>query len=655
MTPKSPFVLKAATLTLSSVMFSTAVFASTVNLRVLETSDIHANVLDYDFYKGRQSNRIGLVRAASVIKKARAEVANSVLVDNGDLIQGSPMGDWRAHEGMNEGDVFPAYKVMNEMDYTVGNYGNHEFNYGLDYLKKSVATASFPYINANVHDAKTGKNLFTPYIIKDMQVKDTDGNAQTLKVGFIGFVPPQIMQWDRKNLEGKVTVTDITATARVRVPEMKARGADVIVVIPHSGISTEPYKALAENSTYYLSQVADVNAIMFGHSHAVFPSDAFADLPGVNLEDGTINGVPAVMPGHWGSHVGIVDLTLESRNGGWKVVNSQSEARPIARKDGTPLVDADEHLSSLVAEDRAATSDFVNQPIGKAADVMYSYLALVQDDPTIQIVNQAQMAYVKQFVQGDPDLEGLPILAAGAPFKAGGRKNDPTNFTEVEAGTLSFKNAADLYLYPNTLVTVKITGAEVREWLERSAGQFNQIDPDSTARQELLNWDGHRTYNFDVIDGVNYEVNVTQPARYNQKGELVQPKAHRIENLTWNGKPVKNDQVFLVATNNYRAFGGGNFAGSGQAKIAFAAPDETRSILANYITETTKAEGQVQPAADNNWKFASIKTDKTLDVVFETANTVKAEEFIQKNAQYPMQKVGQDEAGFALYQIDLTK
>lgn len=222
---------------------------------------------------------------------------------------------------------------------------------------------------------------------------------------------------------------------------------------------------------------------------------------------------------------------------------------------------------------------------------MYSYLALVQDDPTVQVVNNAQKAYVEHYIQGDPDLAKLPVLSVAAPFKVGGRKNDPASYVEVEKGQLTFRNAADLYLYPNTLIVVKASGKEVKEWLECSAGQFNQIDPDNTKPQSLINWDGFRTYNFDVIDGVNYQIDVTQPARYDGECQMVNANAERIKNLTFNGKPIDPNAMFLVATNNYRAYGG-KFAGTGDSHIAFASPDENRSVLAAWIADESKRAGK---------------------------------------------------------------
>lgn len=628
--------------------------AATVDLRLLETTDLHSNMMDFDYYKDTPTEKFGLVRTATLINAARQEVANSVLVDNGDVIQGSPPGDYMAAKGLSANEVHPVYQAMNSLDYAVGNLGNHEFNYGLDYLHRALAGAKFPYVNANIIDVKTQQPLFTPYLIKDTTVKDKEGKPQTLRIGYIGFVPPQIMTWDKANLSGKVTVNDITETARKYVPEMRSKGADVVVVIAHSGLSAEPYKALAENSVYYLSEVPGVDAILFGHAHAVFPGKDFAAIKGADIANGTLNGIPAVMPGMWGDHLGVVDLVLNNDSGTWKVTHSRAEARPIydaaAKKS---LAAEDSKLVSVLKASHDATREFVSKPIGQSADNMYSYLSLVQDDPTVQVVNMAQKAYVEHYIQGDPDLASLPVLSAAAPFKAGGRKNDPASFVEVDKGQLTFRNAADLYLYPNTLVVVKASGKEVKEWLECSAGQFNQIDPHSSKPQSLINWDTFRTYNFDVIDGVDYQVDVTQPARYDGECQSLNPQAERIKKLTFNGKPIDPNATFLVATNNYRAYGG-KFAGTGDSHIAFASPDENRAVLAAWISAESARTKAIHPAADNNWRLAPIHSDMALDIRFETSPSAKAAAFIKEKAQYPMTQVGSDDIGFAIYKVDLS-
>lgn len=651
------------------------------DLRVLETTDLHTNIMDFNYYSGKDDPTIGLARTASLIRKARGEAKNSVLVDNGDLLQGSPMGDYMAKVGLQMGDIHPAFKAMNLLDYEVGNIGNHEFNYGLDFLNKSISGADFPYINSNVYcaddngcwnEVKKGEHLFTPYIIKQKIIIDSELNNQTINIGYIGFVPPQILLWDKQNLTGKVTVEDIIETAKKYVPEMKAKGADLIIAIPHSGIgSTEnPGDPMAENATYALTNVDGIDAILFGHSHSIFPDAKYADLPNTDVTKGLLNGVPAVMPGRWGDNLGVVDFKLERRDGKWHVLSAKTQARPIyngATKE--ELVSQDPAIKDAVAAEHQGTLAFVDEPIGVAAADMYSFLTLVQDDPTVQIVSDAQIANVKTKLPAA--LKGLPVLSASAPFKAGGRHgttSDADQFVQVDKGPLTFKNAADLYLYPNTMVAVKATGAELKDWLECSANQFNQIDPAKTTPQGLINWDGHPTYNFDVLDGLTYKIDVTQPSKFDRDCAVVNANANRIVDLSYkdeNGKVITGEEFaakeFIVASNNYRAFGG-KFAGTGSDHVVLELPDTNREALAAYITaqsqynETTgKYEGMVNPSADYNWDFKTITTDVTLDVRFQTQDSDKAATFIEANKQREMKKISKDELGFAVYSINLTK
>ncbi|MGL1957113.1 MAG: bifunctional 2',3'-cyclic-nucleotide 2'-phosphodiesterase/3'-nucleotidase [Colwellia sp.] len=646
--------LKSLSIIIDAESFST--------LRLMETTDIHAYLTDVNYYNGSKQTRFGLARTATLIKKARAEATNSVLVDNGDLIQGNPIGDWMAAKGIEAGEVHPVYQAMNSLGYDVGNYGNHEFNYGLSFLAESVNDANFPYIGANIFiddgdsNADNDQAYFDQYTIIDKVITDKKGNEHTLKIGFIGFVPPQIMAWDKNNLSGKVIVKDIKATAEILVPKMKADGADIIVAIPHSGIDATPYDSdnLAENSSYYLSQVEGIDAIMFGHAHALFPSSTYADTPNVNIEKGSINGVPAVMPGYWGSHLGIIDLELayDIDNSKWSIFNY---------KVSTPMVDSetvvtDDEITTLLIDADTETSQYMGQPIGSASDDMFSFLALVQDDPSVQIVSDAQKQYVEQLIQGDVNLENLPVLSAAAPFKACTRSQDCSNesdFVTVAKGDLALKDAADLYLYPNTLQVLKVSGAELKEWLECTTSMFNQIDPTSSLQQELIST-SFPSYNFDVIDGVQYQIDVTQPARYQGNCELVDENAQRITNLIFEGLPVSDDMEFLIASNNYRAGGGGSFPGTGGSHVVIEAPDANRDVLANYIRELSVTNGTVNPSADNNWRFATIGSNVALNIVFRVPDTNRVSAFVVAKQDFPMSKVGVDERG-AIYQIDLSE
>ncbi|AMM82113.1 2',3'-cyclic-nucleotide 2'-phosphodiesterase [Pasteurella multocida subsp. multocida PMTB2.1] len=641
------------TFTASKYVFATP--QNSASLRIIATTDLHSFLTDFDYYKDAPTEKFGFTRAASLIRQARKEVKNSVLVDNGDLIQGNPIADYQAAKGYKEGKMNPAIEVLNAMKYDVGTLGNHEFNYGLKYLDDAIAEANFPIINANVVKADSGEPRYQPYVIQEKGVRDANGHLQMIKIGYIGFVPPQVMVWDKAHLEGHVLAHDIKKTAEKYVPELKAKGADIIIALAHTGPSDEPYKEGAENSAFYLADVKGIDAVIFGHSHRLFPNKEFAKSPNVDIEKGTVKGVPESMAGYWGNNISVVDLELARHGDKWVVVNGKAELRPIYDNEKKmAIAQPDDEMNALLAPVHDATRQFVSQPIGRAVDNMFSYLALVQDDPTVQIVNQAQRAYAENVVKNLPELAGLPVLSAGAPFKAGGRKNDPTGYTEVDKGELTFRNAADLYLYPNTLVIVKVSGAELKEWLECSAGMFKQIDPSNEQPQSLLDWTGFRTYNFDVIDGVQYQFDITKPARYDGYCKLINAQSERVINLTYQGKPVDPKAEFLIATNNYRAYSA-KFPGTGDSHIVFAAPDENRQILANYISSESKTHGHVNPSADKNWRIAPITSKVKLDIRFETSPNEKAKQFIQESAQYPMVQVGTDEVGFAIYQVDLSQ
>ena len=598
---------------LLAVMASTAVWSAEVKLRILETTDVHMNLLSYDYYQDKATDQYGLARAITLIKAARAEATNSLLFDNGDLLQGNPLGDVVAKVNpLKDGQVHPAYKVMNQLGYDAGNLGNHEFNYGLPFLRRSIAGANFPYVNANVYvddkdkDSASAKHAFTPYVLLDRMVKDAQGKSYPIKVGVIGFVPPQIMQWDKANLEGRVVTRDIAEVAKKYVPEMRAKGAQLVIAIPHSGFEKGEVGAMAENAVSRLADVPGIDAILFGHSHAEFPSKAFATFPRADVERGTINGVAAVMPGRWGDHLGVVDFTLDNGSGSWKVVDSKSTIRPIFdRVAKKSIAEADLLVEKTVGEEHAQTLAYVRGKVAFSSAPIYSFFAQVSDDPSVQIVSNAQIAYVKRAMQGT-DYEKYPVLSAAAPFKSGGRQGW-SYYTDIPAGPLAIKNVTDLYIYPNTLKAMLLTGAEVKEWLEMSAGQFNQIDPKGAPQQNLIN-DAFPSFNFDTIDGVTYELDVTQPAKYAVNGSVAAAGANRVKNLKFQGVAIQPDAKFIVATNNYRAFGGGNFPGLTAAKVIFDAPEENRQVLIEYLTlvDALTPGKQVNPTADGNWRIQPV-------------------------------------------------
>ena len=632
--------------------FAARAAANQAHLRLMETTDIHVNVYPYDYYADKPNDTMGLTRTATIIDNIRAEATNSLLIDNGDVLQGNPMGDYMAYQhGMKDGDIHPVIKAMNTLGYTIGTLGNHEFNYGLDFMFKVLGGANFPIVCANLTKGQLASDptkddlFFKPYMIVEKQIKDGAGNTTPIKIGFIGFVPPQIMLWDIKNLEGKAQTRDIVEAAKAWVPVMKAEGADIVIALSHSGIDGSGPADKMENASLYVAAVDGIDAIFTGHQHLVFPGPKTWD--GIQNADpvkGTLHGKPAVMAGFWGSHLGLIDLLLEKDGNSWKIVDFTAEARPIYHRDDKKKVVADvadePKVAAAAKAEHEATLAYVRTPVGKTSAPLYSYFALVADDPSVQVVSQAQTWYIKDMLK-ETQYKDLPVLSAAAPFKCGGR-NGADYYTDVPAGSIAIKNVADLYLYPNTVQAVVINGAQVKNWLEMSAAMFNQIQP-GAKDADLLN-NGFPSYNFDVIDGVTYQIDLSQPRRFDDAGKVANADAHRIQNLQFDGKPIDEAQKFLVVSNNYRAGGGGNFPEIGSDKVVYQAPDTNRDVIVRYVHD----QGTINPTADGNWTFKPMLGTTAL---FQSAP--KAKDFLAEVKSVKIEDAGDGTDGFHNFRLVL--
>ncbi|HET7615989.1 MAG TPA: metallophosphoesterase [Bacillales bacterium] len=345
-----------------------------IHLRLMETTDMHGYLMPYNYQKQKKVNRFGYALTASLIRQARGEVKNSMLFDNGDILEGSFLDKYIAYKGLREGEVHPVFKAMNKMDYDAATVGNHEFNFGLKFMNEALDDAHFPYVNANLYYADDDKNpkndvhYFRPYILLHRTLVDDKGNKHRLTIGVIGFALTQTIHWNRnmERLSGILKAKDIYTTAKKYVPIMKKKGADVIVALSHTGLGKPKLIFKEKNASYDLTKIKGIDAVMFGHVHRVFPGKSFAGISGVNLKNGTVNGVGVVEAGRWGDHLGIIDLTLRKTAKEWKVVSSQSEARPVFdRATGKALVQPDPEIIQAVQGDHTAAVNYLLTPTGQ--------------------------------------------------------------------------------------------------------------------------------------------------------------------------------------------------------------------------------------------------------------------------------------------------
>jgi 2',3'-cyclic-nucleotide 2'-phosphodiesterase/3'-nucleotidase len=680
---------------------------STARFAVLETTDLHTNVRSYDYFKLAEDRSIGLDRTATLIKQARAEFPSSLLVDNGDTIQGTVLADYQALiSPVPCSQPLAIYKAMNALGFDVGGIGNHEFNYGLGYLAQVTHTAftvdgvdtsqaascagpAFPQVLSNVTSLTTGQPLFAPSVIlsKPIAVTAPGGKPMqaTIKIGVLAFTPPPILAWDKRWLDGKVVTAGVQEVAAPIVADLRARGADLVVAIIHGGLDNAPYAATLENQAWYLAQVPGIDVMLMGHAHLPFPDAASTagqfSLPMVDKASGKVAGVPSVMASLWGQHLGVIAMDLVYRHGAWSIDPGKTvvEVRPIGTSctAGSPAacpagqwrtgaacpfaaacagqadkakvyVDADPAITALSADEHAGAIAYVRTPIGTTDFEMSTLFAEQGDGGAIQIVNQAQADYVTSYVQQNlPQYATLPVLSVSAPFKFGFQGGN--DYTDVPAGNIAINNAADLYLFANTIYAVKVTGAGLAAWLETAATRFNQIEPAKLADQPLIN-PNMPGYNFDVVTDprLHYEIDVTQPLP-----AAGQQATGRIKNLAFLGAPIDPAAEFIVATNNYRASGGGNFPGLDGTRTIYAAPDTNRDVLIRYIKATASLTRAANGSA-RSWRFTPVTTAGR--VVFTSAQDALAK--AQAAGLTNLSLIQQDDGSgkqLSLYAIDLSR
>ena len=554
---------------------------------VLGTTDLHGNVLNWDYFKNAEftnnkSDDIGLAKASTLISAVReARAGEPVLtLDAGDTIQGTPLAYYYARiDPITGGAVHPMARAMNIVGYDAAALGNHEFNYGIETLRTFESQLDFPLLGANAVDPTTKRPVFPPYIIKSFKPK----NGPKLKVGILGLTNPGIALWDRANVEGRMEFPGLVEQAKVFVPQLKAMGCDLVVISAHSGSTTSSSYGDAlpwpENAASLVAeQVPGVDAILVGHAHA-----EIAQKYVTNAKTG--QQVLLCEPLYWGMRVAVMDLVVELDRGRWKLASATSQTL------NSNTVDADPAVLAAVREQHDTVVAYVNSPIGNSTQALSAARSVVEDVPIIDFVQHVQGEAVKAGLA--PADAALPVLSIAAPF------NRAASFP---AGQATVRDVAGLYIYDNTLLAVKVTGAQVKDYLEFSARYFRQVSGSGPFQMaQVTNAvtptapNGTPDYNFDSVAGfdapLTYDIDISEPV------------GSRIKNLAYGGSPIVAAQQFALAVNNYRQSGGGGFPHVSTAPVVYNRQDEIRQLLIDWVI----AHGDIDPAefASVDWRLTS--------------------------------------------------
>ncbi|MEU0390947.1 bifunctional metallophosphatase/5'-nucleotidase [Streptomyces chartreusis] len=545
---------------------------------VLGTTDLHGNVFNWDYFTDREfddkdHNDVGLAKVSTLVNRVREEKGrrNTLLIDAGDTIQGTQLSYYYAKvdpitaEG---GPVHPMAQAMNAMGYDAAALGNHEFNYGIPVLRKFQEQCRFPLLGANALDAKTLRPAFPPYSMHRLRTPF----GRDVKVAVLGLTNPGIAIWDKANVQGKMTFPGLEEQAAKWVPKLRSMGADVVIVSAHSGSSgTSSYGdqlPYVENAAGLVAeQVPGIDAILVGHAHTEIP-EYFV----TNKKTG--KQVVLSEPLKWGQRLTLFDFELVWEKGCWKV------EKVGAKVLNSNTVEEDPEITKLLSDEHEKVVAYVNQVIGTNAAEMTSAEAPYKDVPIIDLINHIQADTVKQALAGT-EHAALPVLSQAACFSRSAR---------IPAGEVTIRDVAGLYVFENTLEARLMTGAQMKAYLEFSANYYVQTAPDAPVDPaKLTNANSTPDYNYDVVSGLSYEIDIAKPA------------GSRVTNVRFEGRPLADDAKFVFAVNNYRANGGGNFPHVAAAQVLWSNSEEIRNTMIAWV----KAKGSIDPAgfAAVDWKL----------------------------------------------------
>jgi 2',3'-cyclic-nucleotide 2'-phosphodiesterase/3'-nucleotidase len=534
----APVVALAATLSCGTQPVLQNV-GSSMDLVVAATTDVHGRARGWDYYTNSPDTTRGLARVGTIVDSLRRATVMPVVVDAGDFIQGTPLSYVAAR--VDTTMLNPVIAAMNAIQYDAAAIGNHEFNYGIPALQRVIHQAEFPLLAANAYTVG-GQRAFRPWAIS---------TRHGVKVGIVGATTPGSMVWDRDNLAGKIVIRAIVPEVAEAVREVRATGAAVVIVIVHSGLN-EPatYDTVATGvggdnvAARIAHEVPGIDLIVYGHSHK-------------EMADTVINGTLLMQPRNWATSVAIAHLGLVRRDGRWHVASKRSALLPVMGHRESPAVIA------VTQEGHRAALRYATTPIGTTPVAWHADSSRVVDTPLIDFILEVERS------------------ASGAQLSSTAAFSTTAS---LAAGPVTVARLSALYPYDNTLKVVKISGDQLRAYLEQSARYFLRsadgrfkVDPSIPG------------YNYDMVAGVDYTIDVSRPI-----GE-------RIVTLTFDGRPVTPTDTFTMALSNYRQSGSGGFSMFRDAPVVYDRQLEIRQLLIDEV----RRKGTISPSDyfHPNWRI----------------------------------------------------
>ncbi|MCP4817714.1 MAG: hypothetical protein GY883_00905 [Shimia sp.] len=594
---------------------------------------MHAKLRAYDYFRDIKSDDGSLSRLACLVQDLRTASDATLLMDNGDFLQGEPIADLDLQTVLADGN--PVVTAMNAMGYVAAGLGNHEFDLEAPLLRASLKDAKFPVLCANLSPVKTApeyQNIWSPRVVLPV----TFPGGETLRVGVFSVLPPQVPEWNARRVDGRLKAVGMVDAACVQVRQMRQEGADIVVALAHSGIGAEEYRQQSENAARHVAAVDGVDAVVAGHVHERFPDGRQWLGADVDGEQGRLHGKPAVMPGAMAACLGRLELRLAlTRNEDgvrWEIEGHSAEV--ISAED----YGEDRQIVVCLQRAQDKARQRLLRVVGNVARPVTSHFSMLRSDCAARLVADAKMDAVREFLQETP-FAGMPLLASVAPARCGGR-DGPMNYVDISAGALRERDVSEIQPFANCIALLRLSGAEVLEWLEMANSLYNRLEP---ARPEQLLFDRDAPpYKRETIFGMSYQVDLSQPARYALDGRLVDAQARRIRRLEYNGKPLVTEQEFLLATNDFRGGGGGNFPAAERGRQIEIPSKQVREAIIEHLSHRRFVSGQ----RTESWSFMRLPG---VTAVFETGSG--ATKFWSR-IDTPLEPLRSADDGFLRYRVD---